>query len=351
MATDRIGSLSQQYCDFTHNIWSTLSMKRITSGYWNLLAFACLLCLRVSAVEAADTIVAFGDSITEGYGAPPYSGYLQGKVAGKATVINRGKGGELTGDGVSRISSVLGDDKPTYILIMEGANDAIWGLSSSTVKFNIGAMIDRSRAAGATPIVANVTPNTRDSLAVSIKDDYNPAIASVTVEKGVALVDAYGAVYPSWGALSWDGLHPNAAGSSVLADQFYAHLPYNSSSGGSSGDGGGGGGCFIATAAFGSSLAPKVVLLKDFRDRFLLTNRPGTGFVKLYYHYSPPIARFIAQHDALRAVVRGLLYPLIALAYGMLHTSLPVRLALLACVVLSIAWVKRKSARTQWTSI
>ena len=309
-------------------------------GCWSVLAFACILSLSATAAEAVDTIVTFGDSITAGYGATPYSSFLQQKVGGKATVVNRGKGGEQTGNGVGRISSVLASDKPTYILIMEGANDAIWGVSSSTLKFNIGVMIDKSRAAGATPIVGNVTPNTRESLTVSIRYDYNPAISSIAAAKGVALVDAFGAVVNNWAGLSWDGLHPNAAGASILADQFNAALPYSSSGGD-----GGGGGCFIATAAFGSGLAKKVVLLKDFRDKFLLTNGPGTRFVKFYYQYSPPVARFIAQHDSVRAAVRILLYPLIALAYVMLHTGLAVRLVLAAGVVLSVAWTVGRTFR------
>jgi len=77
------------------------------------------------------------------------------------------------------------------------------------------------------------------------------------------------------------------------------------------GGGGGGGGCFIATAAWGSYLHPKVMLLRAFRDHHLLTNGPGRLFVKTYYAVSPPLADFIAHHESLRTIARLALTPLV----------------------------------------
>ncbi len=67
------------------------------------------------------------------------------------------------------------------------------------------------------------------------------------------------------------------------------------------------GGCFIATAAYGSELAPRVETLRRFRDKHLLTNAAGKSFVEFYYRHSPPIAEYIRQRESLRAVVRGFL--------------------------------------------
>lgn len=73
-----------------------------------------------------------------------------------------------------------------------------------------------------------------------------------------------------------------------------------------------GGGCFIATACFGSPMAEEVVILKKFRDKHLLKKRAGRLFVRLYYRFSPPAARFISSRPAVRAAVRGVLKPLIS---------------------------------------
>ena len=93
-----------------------------------------------------------------------------------------------------------------------------------------------------------------------------------------------------------------------------------------SGSSSSGGGCFIATAAWGSGLAPEVLTLREFRDRYLLTNGPGQAFVEWYYRVSPPAAAFIAEHESLKTAVRwgltpvvyGVKYPVAALALAIL---------------------------------
>jgi len=81
----------------------------------------------------------------------------------------------------------------------------------------------------------------------------------------------------------------------------------------------GGGGCFIATAAYGTYIEPEVMVLREFRDEYLLSNAIGKSFVGFYYRTSPPIARYIADHDALRTLTRWMLTPVI---YGVKYPVL-----------------------------
>lgn len=72
------------------------------------------------------------------------------------------------------------------------------------------------------------------------------------------------------------------------------------------------GGCFIATAAYGSDMAEEVLVLRQFRDQYLLKYSVGQKFVELYYRYSPPLANYISRYDSLRAVIRGIIFVLVA---------------------------------------
>lgn len=75
--------------------------------------------------------------------------------------------------------------------------------------------------------------------------------------------------------------------------------------------------CFIATACYGTPMTEEVITLRAFRDRHLLQNDLGREFVRCYYRYSPPIAKFISDKPVLRAVTRFLLKPLVKIAKAM----------------------------------
>ena len=76
-----------------------------------------------------------------------------------------------------------------------------------------------------------------------------------------------------------------------------------------------GGGCLIATATFGSELAPQVQQLRELRDNSLLQTHSGsafmTGFNQLYYSFSPSIADFERENAVFRETVKLAITPLL----------------------------------------
>ncbi len=77
----------------------------------------------------------------------------------------------------------------------------------------------------------------------------------------------------------------------------------------------GGGGCLIATAAFGSELAPQVQFLRELRDQTVLNTASGTtfmtGFNQFYYSFSPTIADWERDSPVFKEVVKLTLTPLL----------------------------------------
>jgi lysophospholipase L1-like esterase len=165
-----------------------------------------------------ETVVCFGDSITAGYKATGYPGYLQAMTSTSFTIVNAGVGGEDTRQGMGRMWKVLAANKPKYVVIMEGANDVVEGLSPSTTSYDLENMAQQVRATGGVPIMSTITPNTASQNYVP--ENYNPSIKWVAYKGGFTLVDTYSRMAASWRSISFDGLHPNDTGSKMIADGF-----------------------------------------------------------------------------------------------------------------------------------
>ena len=77
--------------------------------------------------------------------------------------------------------------------------------------------------------------------------------------------------------------------------------------------------CLIATATYGSQMAPEVQLLRSFRDHSVMSTHAGSSFMVLfnawYYSFSPTVAQFILTHPVEQTIMKGMLYPLVGILY------------------------------------
>ena len=77
-----------------------------------------------------------------------------------------------------------------------------------------------------------------------------------------------------------------------------------------------GGGCLIATAAFGSEMAPQVQFLREIRDNIVLQTESGTSFMtafnQFYYSFSPTIADYERENPVFKESVKLAITPLLA---------------------------------------
>jgi hypothetical protein len=78
-------------------------------------------------------------------------------------------------------------------------------------------------------------------------------------------------------------------------------------------------GCFVATAAYGTDLAPEVAMLRQFRDKALLQSPLGRLAVASYYSLSPSLAAVISESEELRELSRSALRPVLSVARTLLR--------------------------------
>ncbi len=227
-------------------------MNRFLFNYRFLIGWVILFSLYSGLAEGAELITAFGDSITEGLCRGVCHGYFEvlesimDADGRSVNIINGGLGGEITTDGVKRIDIFLADN-PDYtynnhcpaqtqyngqrgriILIMEGANDAIHGVSLQTTKQTLLYMIEKSKAAGVIPVIATVTPDYKYNMSScnsGILGSYNNAIRSLAVSEDIALADQCNATDGDWKYLTCEGLHPNYSGDIRISNTWYSVMP------------------------------------------------------------------------------------------------------------------------------
>jgi hypothetical protein len=101
--------------------------------------------------------------------------------------------------------------------------------------------------------------------------------------------------------------------------------------------------CFIATAAYGSTLDPHLDTLRWFRDRYLLQTEWGRSFVRSYYRWGPHAAQWLRDKPLARQLTRGVLWlPVVSLELWKNDSSLLLTLSLvLSAAAIGLLWRRR----------
>jgi acyl-CoA thioesterase-1 len=112
--------------------------------------------------DSRPVILAFGDSLTAGFGVAPDAGYpprLQRRLDAlgyKFRVVGMGISGDTTSGGLARLKAAL-DQKPSIVILELGANDGLRGLSIMRMQQNLEAMIKDFQKIGAKVVLAGMT--------------------------------------------------------------------------------------------------------------------------------------------------------------------------------------------------
>jgi acyl-CoA thioesterase-1 len=190
-----------------------------------------LLCVKLAAAGAlimatpaqADDglrILAFGDSLTAGYGlrdGESFPARLQAALADKgiaAQVINGGVSGDTSAGGLARLDWALADD-PDIVIVELGANDGLRGLDPAKTRENLDGILKRLADEKRAVLLAGMLapPN----LGADYGTSFNSIYPSLAAKYGVRLYPFFLDGVAADPALNQaDGIHPTAAGVDII---------------------------------------------------------------------------------------------------------------------------------------
>jgi acyl-CoA thioesterase I len=166
-------------------------------------------------------IVAFGDSLTAGFGADPgqsYPDFLQNDLDQRGAhyrIINAGVSGDTTTDGVERLQTVTAL-KPAIVIVEFGGNDGLRGLPVATTRANLDQIIVELRHSGAKIVLAGMTlpPNYGPDYIHSFEAVYKELAKKYHAALIPFLLEGVGGHAD---LMQRDGIHPTGEGNRIVA--------------------------------------------------------------------------------------------------------------------------------------
>ncbi len=192
-----------------------IQLAKAAAAGFLLLALSC-----TAAVARPIRLLAFGDSLTAGYGLPHEDGFeaqlgaALRKAGHDVTILDGGVSGDTSAGGVARLDWSLSDD-PDCALVELGANDGLRGLDPAAMQASLATILDRLAARHIPTLLSGMyaPPN----LGRTYDDAFRAVFDTLSRRPGL-LYDPFFlqdvALDPS--LKQADGLHPTAQGVAII---------------------------------------------------------------------------------------------------------------------------------------
>lgn len=174
---------------------------------------------QLQPLDKEKPILAFGDSLTAGYGTSEEYSYptVLASISGYK-VINAGISGETSAGGLERFEKTLNDIKPSLVILMEGGNDILQSVPPEQTKANLIAMINIAKDQNIQVLLIGIP---KKSLIGSSVSPIYPEIAKQT---GVLYDEKTIPSLIKKNELKSDLVHFNQQGYAIIAQKFYDDL-------------------------------------------------------------------------------------------------------------------------------
>jgi acyl-CoA thioesterase-1 len=174
-----------------------------------------------AAPDPRPVIVAFGDSLSAGYGVEEglsYPDYLQKALDAAGydyRVVNAGLSGDTTSGGRTRVATIA-DMRPAMVILELGGNDGLRGLPIEATRANLEEMIVRLRESGTLVVLAGMSlpPNYGPDYIAGFEKIYSDLAAAHELPLIPFLLEGVGG-HPE--LMQNDSIHPTAEGNRIVA--------------------------------------------------------------------------------------------------------------------------------------
>ena len=179
-----------------------------------LLSLACSRYDDVKNVASGGTnVIAFGDSLTAGYGAGDGEDWPSRLSAATGVeIINAGVSGDTTDAALARIESDVLQEDPRIVIVGLGGNDYLRGVPIDQTEANLRTIVRRIHDSGAMVVLLGFR-------FPSLSANYETMYERVAEDSGALLIDGVLRGILNEPSLKSDAIHPNAKGYALMAER------------------------------------------------------------------------------------------------------------------------------------